>query len=391
MNTHSRSPFRAVLLSLQWFIGNPNTEIRSTGKKSNRANDVKTGAQTGRTPRSHLKAKFDWNFVCFQLDAKASPLALLAKTCSQIGADPSFPNGAALGKASGLAKKLDGATKESKSVSPYGPLRSESREPYDSRSRSGSVEIKVTDQLAQRDETKTRSSLSSNVSSMSAKSPHPVVTLLSENEDNPDDEEPERKRAKTATPQRTSNVTPVTASDTKSNQKVSASHQSPIVRTSLDASSGNGSLGSSGTGSNTPRDLLLANYRPPFPPSLSYPGFPGSSGTYASPLSTNPFWASFMSSTAGLCRDPLCADPFCPTSLRNQQLIAAATGRMSASSALSNYSTLLNAAAAAQHREALLAAQRSVAMAAAASATASAPSGPSSGMKPYVCSWVAGM
>lgn len=333
------------------------------------------------------------------MDAKASPLALLAKTCSQIGADPSFPNGISVGKTSGSqsAKRPDGGSKDStKSVSPYTSVRSESRELYDrqdSRSRSGSVEIKVTDQIAQREETKTRSSLSSNVSSMSAKSPHPVVTLHSENEDNPDEEEPERKRAKTATPQRTSAVTPVTASDTKSNQKVSAPHQSPIIRSGLEVLSGNGSLGTSGTSSSAARDLLLANYRPPFPPSLSYPGFPGSSGTYASPLTTNPFWASFMSSTAGVCRDPLCADPFCPTSLRNQQLFAAATGRMPASSALSNYSTLLNAAAAAQHREALLAAQRSVAMAAAASVTGNPSTGPNStgGLKPYVCSWVAGI
>jgi hypothetical protein len=95
--------------------------------------------------------------------------------------------------------------------------------------------------------------------------------------------------------------------------------------------------------------MLFPGFRPPqLPPSLGYPGFPAGSA-FPSHLSANPFWSSFISgSSGGVCRDPLCSDPFCPTSLRNQQLFAAASGRLSASSALSSYSSLFSAAAAVQ-------------------------------------------
>jgi hypothetical protein len=130
----------------------------------------------------------------------------------------------------------------------------------------------------------------------------------------------------------------VTSSATTS----SSTDPSPIIRSGLEVLSGHQSSSSSH------RDLLFGGFRPPqLPPSLSYPGFPGGS-SFPSHLSANPFWASFMSGSSSVCRDPLCGDPFCPTALRNQQLFAAATGRLSASSALSNYSSLFSAAAAVQ-------------------------------------------
>ncbi len=358
----------------------------------------------------------------FQLDAKSSPLALLAKTCSQIGAEPSVPNGKS-GKSS-LTLSSSGkrqetssssSSKDCKSVSPYNGFRSDSRghgsgqsqhDRLGSRSRSGSVEIKVTDSTTttsvnrDRDDVgKARSSLSSNVSSLSAKSPTTSLSIaVVEDEVGDHDEVDHRKQSRESPTRSSPSLTPTSStsalSDTKSTptktvtSSSSSTDPSPIIRSGLEVLSGHHSNGSSSS-----RDLLFGGYRPPqLPPSLSYPGFPGGS-SFPSHLSANPFWASFMSNSAasGVCRDPLCGDPFCPTALRNQQLFAAATGRLSASSALSNYSSLFSAAAAVQQREAaMMAAQRTAAAMAQAAAAASTPPGSAGGPKPYVCNWVAG-
>ena len=92
---------------------------------------------------------------------------------------------------------------------------------------------------------------------------------------------------------------------------------------------------------------------------------------------------------SGVCRDPLCRDPLCPTSLRNQQLLAAATGNWSASSVLSHYSSLLSN----HQRESMIsAAQRQAIQASMLAATAAGSSpGSAGGALPYVCNWVSGV
>ena len=91
---------------------------------------------------------------------------------------------------------------------------------------------------------------------------------------------------------------------------------------------------------------------------------------------------------SGVCRDPLCRDPLCPTSLRNQQLLAAATGNWSASSALSHYSSLFST----HSRENMLsAAQRQAIQASMLAAAATGPPGSAGGSLPYICNWVSGM
>jgi hypothetical protein len=351
----------------------------------------------------------------FQLDAKASPLALLAKTCSQIGAEPSLPNGNKNGKfnlqTSNSGKRQD-TNKESKSVSPaYNGYRSDSRglanpsaDRLGSRSRSGSVEIKVTDSGSNphRDEVgKARSSLSSNVSSLSAKSPTTSLNIAIVEDDATiaDEDDIVEKRRRLESPARSSpSLTPTSSTSALSDIKSSPSKPvtssssttladpSPIIRSGLEVLAGH-----HGSSSNSRESLLYGGYRPSqLPPSLGYPGFPGGS-SFPSHLSANPFWASFMSNSSGVCRDPLCGDPYCPTALRNQQLFAAATGRLSASSALSNYSSLFSAAAAVQQREAaMMAAQRTAVAMAQVAAAASTPPGSAGGPKPYVCNWVAG-
>ena len=335
-------------------------------------------------------------------------MALLAKTCSQIGAEPTLPNGNKNGKfnlqTSNSAKRQD-TNKESKSVSPaYSGYRSDSRghanpsaDRLGSRSRSGSVEIKVTDSGSNphRDESgKARSSLSSNVSSLSAKSPTTSLNITTDDVTTADEDDNAEKRGCTESPARSSpSLTPTSSiSDIKSSPSkpltslASSADPSPIIRSGLEVLAGH-----HGSSNNSRESLLYGGYRPSqLPPSLSYPGYPGGS-SFPSHLSANPFWASFMSNSSGVCRDPLCGDPFCPTAMRNQQLFAAATGRLSASSALSNYSSLFSAAAAVQQREAaIMAAQRTAAAMAQVAAAASNPPGSAGGPKPYVCNWVAG-
>ena len=90
----------------------------------------------------------------------------------------------------------------------------------------------------------------------------------------------------------------------------------------------------------------------------------------------------------GVCRDPLCRDPLCPTSLRNQQLLAAATGHWPASSALSHYSSLFST----QSRENMMsAAQRQAIQASMLAAAATGPPGSAGGSLPYICNWVSGI
>ena len=102
-------------------------------------------------------------------------------------------------------------------------------------------------------------------------------------------------------------------------------------------------------------------------------------------IASNPFLASFASSlseSSSVCRDPLCRDPLCPTAVRNQQMLAA-------TSSLSSYNSLI-AASSPYYKEAMMAYAAHQRMAAAAAALAAAPPGSAGGALPYVCNWVAG-
>ena len=103
-------------------------------------------------------------------------------------------------------------------------------------------------------------------------------------------------------------------------------------------------------------------------------------------IASNPFLASFASSlseSSSVCRDPLCRDPLCPTAVRNQQMLAA-------TSSLSSYNNLIAASSQSYYKEAMMAYAAHQRMAAAAAALASAPPGSAGGALPYVCNWVAG-
>ena len=103
--------------------------------------------------------KFDNNhvyYIHFQMDSKASPLAMLAKTCSQIGADP-MPNHNA--SKTGLSSKKGSPDllllKSSPPIESQRLTQKESDSPNhnrspkstnpESKSRSSSAEIRVTD------------------------------------------------------------------------------------------------------------------------------------------------------------------------------------------------------------------------------------------------------
>lgn len=74
------------------------------------------------------------------MDSKASPLAMLAKTCSQIGADPINSNG------TGTTATAKNGSKKAEHHSPS-ITKLDKASPKQDRSRSSSVEIRVTDTI----------------------------------------------------------------------------------------------------------------------------------------------------------------------------------------------------------------------------------------------------
>jgi hypothetical protein len=138
------------------------------------------------------------------------------------------------------------------------------------------------------------------------------------------------------------------------------------------------------------------NLTRPLPPSVgSYPsttvgtsGVSTTSATSAAALLNNPFLASFASSlqssesipgsaagSGSVCRDPLCRDPLCPTALRNHQQIQNNF----------TYSSLLQTSS--YYKEAMMAFTLQQRMAALAAVPPGAAPG---GTLPHVCNWVAG-
>ena len=130
-------------------------------------------------------------------------------------------------------------------------------------------------------------------------------------------------------------------------------------------------------------------------PDASSPNAPSASslrlGTTSAPA------AAAASTTPTVCRDPLCRDLTCPTSIRSHHLLtssaaAAAAACRSFSLGCSSYSTAFMMHH--HHREAMMAAVAAAATAAvtnpASPVQPSSSPGSSGGPLPYVCNWVAG-
>lgn len=306
----------------------------------------------------------------FQTDSKSSPLAMLAKTCSQIGADSNLaPNTKSSQGVLRSSEKLD-VGQESRYIPSISPLLHSSKSEDDvgaNRSRSSSTEIRVSDSkgIPVSKQSPIPRALSSASSSLS-----PASNFTS--------------RRGSASPQSQVEIGRKSKSPKSKDATIKETPTSPTMKPTSDI------FGAS-------RDHQLRNLGIPDGHSPSRPMFSGASfpPNLFSAASTNPFLASFLassmatavtstssattvtSSSSSQCRDPLCRDPSCATFIRNHQLLAAASGGLPS---LGAYSSLIQ-------REAILSAQRNAVMAAAA---ASASPGSAGGPLPFVCNWMGG-
>ena len=286
------------------------------------------------------------------MDSKSSPLAMLAKTCSQIGCDPIASSSSSNKTGSNLKKNSPDLQNRhrnspgiSSSISHGSSSLSDSkscnldstdtntRSPNPthnnkSRSRSSSTEIRVTDNM-------------------------PVNNSI-------------RK------PGRDSNPGPGASPSLLKTNSHSANHVPPVNSTIRPVSYPSTTVGASGVST------------------MSNP----TSATSAAALLNNPFLASFASSlqscpesipgsatgnaagSGSVCRDPLCRDPLCSTALRNHQQIQNNF----------TYSSLLQTSS--YYKEAMMAFTLQQRMAALASAPP--PGAAPGGTLPHVCNWVAG-
>ena len=283
----------------------------------------------------------------FQMDSKASPLAMLAKTCSLIGADPIGSNnksGLNLKKnspdtirhrnspSSGSVSVSDTKSFNQSDSSIRSPNRSKSR------SRSSSTEIKVTDNLTVNNKKTTSPLLKSNSLSENHVPPPPSASGL---------------------------PTSTVSSSTKA-LPPSVSYPSTTTAPS--------------TGSSTSAAAALLNnpFLASFASSLqqSHPESriqdPGSGLTGGS-IHQSAAAAAAAAANHSVCRDPLCRDPLCPTALRNQHHLNNFT-----------YSSLLTSP---YYKEAMMAFTLQQRMAALAAAPHEVGAGRS---LPHVCNWVAG-
>jgi len=298
-----------------------------------------------------------------EMDSKASPLAMLAKTCSQIGADP------IVGSGSVTSNKTGSSTIMKKRNSP--------------------------DQLARQRHSPLAGSISDPKSCIldggSTTDPNTRSPIQSKS----------RSRSSSTEIRVTDNMT---VNSSTCNKKITST--SPLLK----------SVGVGGVNVPTPSTtaataISAAPSSRPLPPSVSYPahstaGTGASSNTSAAALLNNPFLASFASSlqqtpesgsgltggggcmssnnaaaaaaaaaaASSVCRDPMCRDPLCPTALRNQQHMNSFT-----------YSSLL---ASPYYKEAMMAFTLQQRMAALAAGVP--PGSAAAGALPHVCNWVAG-
>ena len=311
-----------------------------------------------------LKAKSIWKawyeiyfflHFFFQMDSKSSPLAMLAKTCSQIGADPIAPSSSSNKTGSNLKKNspdlqyrnrnspgISNLSHGSSSLSDSKSCNLDStdtntRSPNSthnnkSRSRSSSTEIRVTDSM-----TVNNSSRKPGRDSNPGPGASPTLLKINSHSSNP--------------------VPPVNS--TRPLPSSVGSYPSTTV-------------GSSGVSTN-----------------MSNP----TSATSAAALLNNPFLASFASSlqstpesipgsatgsgagSGSVCRDPLCRDPHPLQNPYHQQIQNNFT-----------YSSLLQTSS--YYKEAMMAFTLQQRMAALAAAPP--PGAAPGGTLPHVCNWVAG-
>ena len=341
----------------------------------------------------HSELRYESSMSHFQLDSKSSPLAMLAKTCSQIGADTGPVR-------SRSASTTRNGSKSNGSTSCTGDKKGDKDESVvedlsNSRSRSSSVEIRVTvDTLGgnargtsppPRLPSTSGSSTLSPASNLTSGSPRANATST-----------PPRSTAIPSDTTTTPSSSPATSSTPKRAATSASSGSSPIVRSGLEVLAGYpgevhlGTPRRPGDSSGLPsqlsaledmNNLMAAGVFPRHPMFL---GAASASGLGASPfLQAAGLLPASSAVTSSACRDPLYRHTVCPISPWSHPRLAAA-GR-APSSGCSSYSPSILARE--QHREAVIAA----AMARAASSH-STPSlaGPASGHLPYVCNWVAG-
>jgi len=288
-----------------------------------------------------------------EMDSKSSPLAMLAKTCSQIGADPIAPSSSSNKTGSSLKKNSpDLQNRHRNSPGSHGSS---------SLSDSKSCNLDSTD-------TNTRSPNSTHNNKSRSRSSSTEIRV-------------------------TDNMTTVNSS-----RKLSGRDSNPGPGASPSLLKIN---------SHSANPVPSVNSTRPLPPSVvgSYPSTSvGTSGvstmsnptsaTSAAALLNNPFLASFASSlqscpesipgsatgsatgSGSVCRDPLCRDPLCPTALRNHQQIQNNF----------TYSSLLQTSS--YYKEAMMAFTLQQRMAALAAAPP--PGAVPGGTLPHVCNWVAG-
>ncbi|TRY64158.1 hypothetical protein TCAL_12297 [Tigriopus californicus] len=305
-----------------------------------------------------------------ETDSKSSPLAMLAKTCSQIGADSNLAPTSKSSQGARSSEKLD-VGQESRLMPSNSPLLhgSKSEDETDHRSRSSSTEIKVSD----------------NNKDVSSNKQSPIPRALSSASSSLSPASNFTSRRGSASPQTHLDIGRKSKSPKNKDTPAKATLTSPTGKSISDI------FGAS-------RDHPLRNLGIPDGHAPIRPMFPGTTfpPNLFTAASTNPFLASFLassmasavsptssattvtsSSSNNQCRDPLCRDPSCATFIRNQQLLAAATGGLPS---LGAYSSLIQ-------REAILSAQRNAVMAAAAAAS---PPGAAGGPLPFICNWMGG-
>ena len=352
-----------------------------------------------------------------QLDSKSSPLAMLAKTCSQIGADtgPVRPAGSGGTSTTGNSGRSNGSSSSAALGNGGDAIESKNEDAVEdlsrSRSTSSSAEIRVTVDTGGRDPKRTspppRLLSSSGSSSLSPASNltsgSPLANATS----------PPRPAARSDT-KTTSSSSTTTTSTPKINPSSSSSSSgsSPIIRSGLEVLAGYpgdvplGTLRRPGDGSGVPphlsalgdmKNLMAAGALPPRPPPMFLGAAASSSFSSTQflqaagllPASSSSVPPSPPSSAA--CRDPLCRDPTCPTSLWSHHRLASSAAAAAAACrtftlGCSSYSPAVIVQQQ-QHREALMAA--AIARAASSQSTSSS-TGPAGGPLPYVCNWVAG-